>query len=629
MFSLSNTSLVIDLDRFEDWVSGNPDIKTYNDSFDVYHSFLRSNTSNYGHRLPHQSHIFKSKTEDKQRPTKSSFDRHYQFSRQQKMPTPRDETTSNDSSRSIFNHGTSEQPYFPSPELENESKHKNSRFGQTTSPSIGPSCDQRKVGTSSYGYQYPKQVYFTEDFVSFHDQPEFRSANFNPEFTEQLGYKHVDPTCDPNFDPDLGIKYDSNFDPTYGNVPYDMMYDYDQLIEELTTPYDPNEVEIFKNFEKLFIEKAEDSTRTFEDDEDLFSNHSKTQTYEELMAEAHQKVKDAGFNFENLFEDEPAYFFNYEEPMVEAHQKAEHTGFNFENLFENQPVHSFNYEELMAEAHQKAKDAGFNFDNLSENESTYPSGGSDYDDLFAEAYQEVKNSGLNLDDLFDKNPRERSNFSYDQTPSWQNTDWGRSFKATKPKDPDQSRSAQKTGDSHRVATEEDAKRRGLPPGLYLKRWDPSEVPMTLLGSVFDINSLGKWIFDWTYHRHGAKSEVTDQACELWNLLVKTAGKIKRAKKSLKHIDIEESRDMVVDFYESGKRLLVRLQNLLHDCEAPMLAMKQKNGKLGKCAGVVFVDSFFGEGVFLHRVDGLMYGMKTWTKRFDANCEEILSAINTE
>jgi hypothetical protein len=45
------------------------------------------------------------------------------------------------------------------------------------------------------------------------------------------------------------------------------------------------------------------------------------------------------------------------------------------------------------------------------------------------------------------------------------------------------------------ATEADARKYGIPPGYSLKNWDPTEEPIMLLGSVFDANSLGKWIYN--------------------------------------------------------------------------------------------------------------------------------------
>ena len=80
----------------------------------------------------------------------------------------------------------------------------------------------------------------------------------------------------------------------------------------------------------------------------------------------------------------------------------------------------------------------------------------------------------------------------------------------------------------RTATEADAKRHNIPPGYSLKNWDPTEEPIMLLGSVFDANSLGKWIYDWTVYHHGPATPISEMAGELWLLLIQLAGKIKRA-----------------------------------------------------------------------------------------------------
>ncbi len=41
----------------------------------------------------------------------------------------------------------------------------------------------------------------------------------------------------------------------------------------------------------------------------------------------------------------------------------------------------------------------------------------------------------------------------------------------------------------------------------------------LLGSVFDANSLGKWIYDWTVFRHGSTSPIAGVAGDMWLLLI--------------------------------------------------------------------------------------------------------------
>ena len=66
----------------------------------------------------------------------------------------------------------------------------------------------------------------------------------------------------------------------------------------------------------------------------------------------------------------------------------------------------------------------------------------------------------------------------------------------------------------------------IPAGYSLRNWDPTEEPILLLGSVFDANSLGKWIYDWIVSDHGLSSPMTDVAGELWLQLLKLTGKTK-------------------------------------------------------------------------------------------------------
>ncbi|CZR56383.1 uncharacterized protein PAC_06271 [Phialocephala subalpina] len=79
-----------------------------------------------------------------------------------------------------------------------------------------------------------------------------------------------------------------------------------------------------------------------------------------------------------------------------------------------------------------------------------------------------------------------------------------------------------------TATEADARKHRIPPGYSLKNWDPLEEPIILLGSVFDTNSLGQWIYDWTVYHHCPATPNADMAGELWLLLIQPAGKVKCA-----------------------------------------------------------------------------------------------------
>jgi hypothetical protein len=183
--------------------------------------------------------------------------------------------------------------------------------------------------------------------------------------------------------------------------------------------------------------------------------------------------------------------------------------------------------------------------------------------------------------------------------------------------------------SSRKATEADARKAGIPAGYSYKNWDPNEEPITLLGSVFDANSLGKWIYDWTVYYYGPATPMSDVAGDLWLLLIQLAGKVKRADEAIELIRQEESRELVEDFLESGERLWVRFKKLLKVCEEYMwkAAQRETGDKrphhMGRNSGCEFVDSIFGRDRELDKTEKLMSAIRLWSMRFDANCDEIL------
>ncbi|CAK7243209.1 MAG: hypothetical protein STHCBS139747_004720 [Sporothrix thermara] len=177
------------------------------------------------------------------------------------------------------------------------------------------------------------------------------------------------------------------------------------------------------------------------------------------------------------------------------------------------------------------------------------------------------------------------------------------------------------------ATEADAKKYRIPAGFSLKNWDPTEEPILLLGSVFDANSLGKWIYDWTTYHHGPTSPISEVAGELWLLLIQLAGKIRRTDEVMPRVRTKENREMLEDFIISGERLTDKLRKLLKTCEAPMLRTsstgKRDKAQLGNNAGIEFVETLFGHDREMEKTERFMQSVRLWNLRFDANCEEIL------
>ncbi|OJD21672.1 hypothetical protein ACJ73_06987 [Blastomyces percursus] len=231
-------------------------------------------------------------------------------------------------------------------------------------------------------------------------------------------------------------------------------------------------------------------------------------------------------------------------------------------------------------------------------------------------------------------PTTDQSFYYNQVPIYDEADSPKRSRARRaststrtPQKPKPSTAA--SAPKHAKATEADAIRMGIPEGYSIKNWDPNEEPILLLGSVFDANSLGKWIYDWTVFHHGASAPMADVAGDLWLLLIKLAGKVKRAQESGPRIRNTEAREMVEDFLESGERLWHRFEKLLKACEHFMWkAAKRESGKggpvmMGRNAGCEFVDSIFGRDRELENTEKLMNSIRLWDMRFDANCDEIL------
>jgi hypothetical protein len=175
---------------------------------------------------------------------------------------------------------------------------------------------------------------------------------------------------------------------------------------------------------------------------------------------------------------------------------------------------------------------------------------------------------------------------------------------------------------------------GIPSDYSLKNWDPSERPIILLGSVFDANSLGEWVFNWTKYHHGRTHEATKTAGGLWELLIELSSKLKRARDFFDSIRNPENKEIIQDFMESGERLWHKLKSLLKACEEYMWTGARRvnspqhhEGKtkvqMGKQSGAEFVDAMFNGEKEWEKTERLMRGMATWCQRFQVNCEEIL------
>ena len=182
----------------------------------------------------------------------------------------------------------------------------------------------------------------------------------------------------------------------------------------------------------------------------------------------------------------------------------------------------------------------------------------------------------------------------------------------------------------REATPNDAQKHCIPAGCSLTAWDPEEEPIVLLGSVFDANSLGRWIYDWTVFRYGAETHKAVLASDLWLALISLTRKMKKIKVSISCSRYVEVETMLEDFLESAECLWNELNRLVKICGRYMSERFKEDGtvKMGKEGGREFVEILFGYEEKLKATESLVRAMRLWIMRFDANCDGILSGAES-
>jgi hypothetical protein len=175
----------------------------------------------------------------------------------------------------------------------------------------------------------------------------------------------------------------------------------------------------------------------------------------------------------------------------------------------------------------------------------------------------------------------------------------------------------------------DAEVWGIPSGYVTKNWDREEVPILVLGSVFDANSLGKWVYDWTVHTWcDGGAPIPPIAGDLWLLLIKLAANIQSAKCRLGRPCSAEDGETLDDFVASGARLWRKVEGLVKRCEGFMwkAATVGEDGALsmGDEAGEEFVETMFGRDRYLESTEQLMNSVRLWNMRFDVHCNVIVT-----
>lgn len=184
----------------------------------------------------------------------------------------------------------------------------------------------------------------------------------------------------------------------------------------------------------------------------------------------------------------------------------------------------------------------------------------------------------------------------------------------------------------RKATKQDAQRHRIPDWYIIKHWNPDEKPIFLLGTVFDSDSLGKWIFDWTVKEYGPRTPMGNIAGDIWLLLLQLYGSIKRSEEFIdwnrgtRIPKLCDDLNLLQKFISTGRSLRKQLDRLLRKCEEPMLRTDTRNrGRLGKEAGFAFVDAFFGREHLLGETEDLQQQIRLWIHQWGVECAEIVNS----
>lgn len=139
----------------------------------------------------------------------------------------------------------------------------------------------------------------------------------------------------------------------------------------------------------------------------------------------------------------------------------------------------------------------------------------------------------------------------------------------------------------RQATCDDMEEYGIKRGYDVSLWNANRPPIWILGSIFDVHSLGSWIMDWTVHcSAGPASILCETAANLWKYLLLLDRNIEDSQVAMK------SRRLTVDEHNSldafiilGSRLIALIADWVGLCQTRMLqAIQDDTEGTGIAAG---------------------------------------------
>lgn len=169
---------------------------------------------------------------------------------------------------------------------------------------------------------------------------------------------------------------------------------------------------------------------------------------------------------------------------------------------------------------------------------------------------------------------------------------------------------------------------GIPRGYSLEKWDPSQRPLTVAGTVFDANSFGKWIFDWSVSRWGSgRAPIAEMCGQLWLQLIQFTGKLERLELAGSNHRCHDEQEMLHDFLKAGDLVWSKLLRIVDACGESMWSAVRINRDgmvaMGKESANRFLDTMFGRNLELPSTERWMASAQLWLDRFETNCAKIL------
>lgn len=176
-------------------------------------------------------------------------------------------------------------------------------------------------------------------------------------------------------------------------------------------------------------------------------------------------------------------------------------------------------------------------------------------------------------------------------------------------------------DTRRTAMAIDLK---IPSGLSLENWNPDEQPLTVAGSIFDVNFLCEWMQKWTSYHYGPQHETMGVARYLSVLAADLDARLDHVYAALP--SDRADRGDLVSFIYRGDSLWERFQTLIYKCSKSMHP-KGKDGypSVDKRddAAIEFVSALFDSKKKRAKTEKLILKISRWNDEFDSSFQKLL------